>query len=753
MHLKRSTLAMTLATMIVLLLLATACTVPASPGVQTVSPVAAMQKPGVTSLPATPPTIAPTRTLPAVRPAAAEGDYLINQRATSTRSTFERINLVLYRATLTREHLILRVGFHNISEASFIVTGTADASALRLVDTAGNEYTPVELSDTLKRISPQDGFRPGQANVGDVAFPVPSGPAPYELRFPTYDPIVFALDEPAPLAVQMVPEGTYPLAIELYSNRSALAPIRLRLDAITVTQEEVILQIAFVNTLRQGYNLGKALTGRDSRLFDAEFAVHEPITVSDSLAENIAPAKGWLPGQAHAGQVTFARPERMEELRFMFPEYAAATLRFDTSGLTDATVTSLVGGVPPPTATPTPEQVALRELEGLLEQQAKAVVANDLTAYMETFIADLRLEQQMIFIRSRALPLTSYQLSISPETTLLRSSLEDGRVRDIAVFIRYHLRGTPEDNPFQHTVRYTFERRNGRWLVSEYRLEDLPPFWWTGGITVQETPHFVLLARPDAGETLAKVAQECEQAYSDLQAAGLEPETRLVAYYTTSQEDFTAQVGRGSRTLGAALSLYEIAGEHIQTLGRAFYINGQVFREQSDDNDVSGRLATIRHELVHLALARETRPFTPIWLVEGAAMYYAEQLPPDLRRRLVEEGGIASLNLERLTGAETLGAYDLLGQHVGYEYIFSGEVVRYLIETYGIDRFRDFYRYYSRIPAEQVIDRMPLFSIGMGSTFGNISRELTPDALSSVYGLTIAELDAAVKLRLREQTP
>jgi hypothetical protein len=530
-------------------------------------------------------------------------------------------------------------------------------------------------------------------------------------------------------------------------------PIRLRLDSITVTQREVIVQIAFVNTLRRGYDLGKGLKGSDARLLDAEFAAYEPIRVSDSLAENIAPPKGWLPGQAYVGEVTFPRPERMEEVRFIFPEYAAATLRFNATGLASAAVTSATGSAPPPTATPTLEQVALRELENLLERQTKALVTGDLTAYLATFAEGLRREQQTIFERSRKLPLSDYQLSTSPSTMLLSSHLERGRISNIAVFIRYWLRGAPEDNPFQHTVRYTFERQNGGWIVSAYEPEKPPPFWWSGDVIVQETPHFLIITRPDAGDALTKVAQECEQAYRDIQAAGLEPEERFVAYLTTTQEDFTAQTGMGSRTLGAALSLYELAGDEIQTLGRAFYINGEAFKNQRDDSGPFGRLATIRHELVHLALARESRPFTPIWLVEGAAMYYAGQLSPDFRRRLVADGRLDYLSLERLTDEESLGAYDLLGQSVGYEYIFSGETVRYLIDTYGTDSFREFYRYFSRVPTEKVIDRMPLFSVGFGSRFGNLSREVTPEALLSVYGVTIADLDAAVKKRLREQQP
>ncbi len=738
---------------VILLFMMTACTASPSPDSQVATPHAGSPRTSpATPLAATAPTLIPTPVQPAAAPLAAQGTYLINRRAASTHSTLKNVNLVLYRATLTDDRLILRVGFHNVSDESFYITGGSNASDLLLVDAASNTHTPIEFSDNLEGIDPPGGFLPGQANVGNVAFPIPTGPAPYELRFRTYDSIAFELNQPVSSAAPPIPEGTYALSVELYSGRSALVPIRLRLDAVTITQEEVVLQIAFVNTLRRGYDL-RGVKGSEARLLDAEFAAYEPVSVSDNLAETIAPPQGWLPGQAHTGQITFPRPERLEELRFIFPGYAAATLRFAASGLASAAVTSAAGGAPPPTATPTVEEVALRELESLLERQAKAVMTGDLTAYLATFAEGLRQEQQTIFERSRNLPLSDYQVGVSSSQRVWQSDVDKGLLRDIDVLIRYHLRGVPEDNPLQHTIAVTFERQNSGWVISEYNLEKIPPFWWTGDVVVQETPHFLILARPDAGDALAQVVQECERAYSDLRAAGLQLEERFVAFFITTQEDFTAQTGMGSRTLGAALSLYDLAGEQIQTLGRVFYINGAAFEDQPDDGGPFGRLGTIRHELVHLALARETRPFTPIWLVEGAAMYYAGQLPPDLRRRLVEDGKLDSLSLERLTGMETLGAFDFFGQRVGYEYLFSGEVVRYLIETRGEASFRELYRYFSDVPLEKALDQMPLFSVGSGARFGKLSQELTPEALSSVYGLTIADLDAAVKQRLQEQTP
>lgn len=205
---------------------------------------------------------------------ATDGVYQVDRRARSSRSALENVELVLYRAALTGDGLILRIGFYNASEKSFSLSGGTGADRFRLADAGGAEYEPVAFSENLDRIAPPDGFIAGQANVGDLTFPRPTGPAPFELRHPFYDPIRFTLDQAASAEALRVPEQTYSLGIELYSSRSALAPVLLRLEALTVTSDELIFDVAFVNTRRQPYDIGRALTGEDGRLLDAEFAAY-----------------------------------------------------------------------------------------------------------------------------------------------------------------------------------------------------------------------------------------------------------------------------------------------------------------------------------------------------------------------------------------------------------------------------------------------------------------------------------------------
>ena len=119
-------------------------------------------------------------------------------------------------------------------------------------------------------------------------------------------------------------------------------------------------------------------------------------------------------------------------------------------------------------------------------------------------------------------------------------------------------------------------------------------------------------------------------AYDTLVAKGLPLEPRYVTYFTANQADFATLTGQfSSRVLGIALSRYAFDGDEIIVSSYAFYINGEAFEQEQSDLFQADRQTTITHELVHLVLAPVTRPFTPPWLAEGAAVYFSE----DIRRR------------------------------------------------------------------------------------------------------------------------
>ncbi len=198
---------------------------------------------------------------------------------------------------------------------------------------------------------------------------------------------------------------------------------------------------------------------------------------------------------------------------------------------------------------------------------------------------------------------------------------------------------------------------------------------------------------------------------------------------------------------------YEFDAEGIHTNSRAFYINGQAFTRYAKDLSPEARPATILHELVHLALSKETMPFTPPWVSEGAAVYYAGQASPAKLRRLVDKGRLNEVFLADLTGARSLGEHDFWGKRVGFEYLYSGAVTSYLIETYGEETFLKFYRACAKVPVEDVADKVSGFfitSFGINASMVELAEEKTGELAQQFFGRTPEELDADVKAWLVE---
>ncbi|NJM08158.1 hypothetical protein HC891_21205, partial [Candidatus Gracilibacteria bacterium] len=214
------------------------------------------------------------------------------------------------------------------------------------------------------------------ANVGTITFPRP-GDGPYELRFPTYETLSFALDTPLAAAGSVIDEGSFTIEQSLKSGESALRDISLDVTDMTIEADQISFAIAFTNNGSQGYDLLVGPSGSDARLLDAEGVQYEPTDVSATLAEGIAPAGGWLPKQANTGTLTFERPAALNELRLTFPSYDALTIRLDERGLASAEVTSATGGAPQPTPTLDAEELALNELRSFIEAQSAALASGD----------------------------------------------------------------------------------------------------------------------------------------------------------------------------------------------------------------------------------------------------------------------------------------------------------------------------------------------------------------------------------------
>ncbi|MEM8532685.1 MAG: hypothetical protein AAGF95_17705 [Chloroflexota bacterium] len=677
--------------------------------------------------------------------------YQIDQQVRSDQQALERVALIVYNATRTERDVTLRVAFENTSNEAFTIIGTISGRDALLVDGQGNEYEPSNISEELQtNIQPSEGFGAGAANVGEITFDV-VGDGPYEFLFPNYDPVPIRFDTPIDAETAGVANGNYPIEQGLRSSEEALESIELRLRSVDVTDDQLIFDVTFINTGRQGFDLIVGPSGTDARILDGESIEYEPIEVSESLADSIAPEQGWQPGEEYNGTLTFERPNRFAEMRFLFPNYDALTVRFDTNGIAETQVTSPSGGAPLPTPTPDAEELTLAEIENVLREQAEAVQTNDLNTYLDTFASEMHEEQERVFDRIGEVPLDSYDVRLTPGEEVNDST--QTTLNQLAIEISYTLDDIGDENTFVHVLEYDFVRDGDGWRVSAIDFDDNPPFWLTGDVVVRETTHFLIFARPESANDLPTLDTEAETAYSILREQGLALEPRYVAYFTASRDDFEMLTGQASnRLLGLALSRYEFIGNVVDVNSRAFYINGEAFKDEQTGLNAEDRQTTITHELVHLALAQDTRPFTPVWLVEGAAVYYSEDTGPDKQVQLLTNNRLDTVSLMDLTTVSSLGEHDFIGEQTNTEYIFSGETFSFLLETYGESTTLDFYRSFALVPSSAIRDEMPRFGSAMvvDTVFADLRQQLTNDRVEEFFDVSLEQLDADVKTWIRE---
>lgn len=672
----------------------------------------------VSSFAAVRPTSRPTVPLPTQTPVPDHVGqrFEIDQRVASER--IEDIALSVRDAVLQPDSLALDVAFENRTEepVRFSFISQLEEQSVRLSDASGNNYQPIEIEQSLAAVQPIQGFAPGGANVGQIVFPSPKGPGPYRLQgLLDFAPIEFYLNSPAPqIQPTTIPGANYPIDIYLYSTHDVLKRLELHIKSVDILTDQVVFLLSFTNRSLERFGLNIGPTGSDAWLLDSTRRQYQPITLSASLKRSITPPEGLAPGEEYLGTITFARPESLSELRFLFTQYTPLLLRFNETGLLDARIASATGDVPLVSRpTPSPESLAHRQLTQLLENQSRSLTTADQALYLATFAPEIQNGFSSRFERMKRMPFDSIMWTLKPGADFISifHTAHTGNLENIPIQIRYTLQGIgTEDqvlqNEFVHDFEADFQLRQGGWVITDLQTRRNPPYWWEADFVLYETEHFLLFVRPDSGDDVVQLQIEAEAAYRSLESQGLPLESRYVAHVTGPNDHFGDLTGMpGDRFLGVAHSRFDIRQDQIHVIGRSFYINGPQFLESGQPKDE--RLKTFSHELTHLALAQDSRPFTPPWLSEGLSIYYAMQNNPERWSRLVEEGKLNQVNLTVLTRLDSLGQHDFVGNQTGIRYIYSGAIIHYLIETFGEAQILAFYQAYAELPASKIQERFP----------------------------------------------
>lgn len=679
--------------------------------------------------------------------------YQIEQQVES--AELPEIALAVQRAHLTADTLSLTVAFRNQTDEAlrFSFITAVETERIRLIDSSGSPHVASAADQQWRAVQPAGGFVPGGANLGTVTFARPIGPGPYQLLgIFDYPALEFDLRQPiAAPPLSAVPAGTYLVESTLFSTESVLEPLRLAVRAVTIEQETVRFTIAFTNSGYRQYGLRRGPTGSDASLLDADRRQYSPLAVSASLRDNITPPEGIAPGAAYTGTVTFPRPAVIDELTFLFAQYSPLRLQFGADGLVDSQLASSSAGTPPTQPTPQPDIALYQQLSALLDSQTTSLRTNQIDQFRSGIAATAQVTLTAPFSQLATMPLATLQMTLAPTDTLPTNNPQ--QLTALPVTVRYTFAGVPGDNVFIHDFAANFTQQpttddgmaERQWQLTTLSPQNNTPFWWNGTVSTYETPHFLIFTRPGTATALETLAQEVETAYALVREQGLPLEERYIAFFTSPEENFAAYTGATNPDiLGVALSRYQIDAEAIDVVSRAFYINGSNF---VDEDQVEQRQSTITHELVHLALAETARPFTPPWLAEGLAVYYADQDTAADRSVRYNAERLPTIDLTQLTSLSSLGIHDGAGETTSYRYLYSGAVIAYLVERYGEEQVLAFYRGYAAVPAAEVQDRLPLYvnPLEQDRVFQSLSSEVTETALVNHFDLTLAELDAAVK--------
>ena len=398
-----------------------------------------------------------------------------------------------------------------------------------------------------------------------------------------------------------------------------------------------------------------------------------------------------------------------------------------------------------PTPTPSPKAMARQEIEAVVGKMAEALRQRDPEAFLAFLDPKAEVDREGIraVVSGGGWPLQDLRLEVTG------GSFDPEEAREVSLDLSVGLEGFPSEERWHYPVEADFRKIDGVWRVTRWSWGMTPPWVRLPGRS-WTSAHFALIGPENLPEETAQaVLGELEGAYRDLSARlpqeAIRP--RYLALYVPDRKTFEALTGKNPQlTLGAAFyrTVPVIADEEVvgfRTSEVMLALNAEGVKSYRAADPIGGRAAVLRHELVHVILALWTRPWTPGWLVEGAAMTYAGQ---PYWRELKEE----IKSLENMTYTTEFGHIgDIFGTATARQYALASAMAEFVRERYGDAAFLALYRAYAEVPVEIVEKHLP--SIGLGillqASMQSIAQEVTPDLMRKHLGTDPAAFEAAFR--------
>lgn len=529
-----------------------------------------------------------------------------------------------------------------------------------------------------------------------------------------------------------------------FSVAARRVPIVLRLDEARLNGDALSLSIEFVNAGARDLQGPTGSSGADAILV-ADGAPQQPTDVTASLASDIAPGGRWNAGTGNRGTLVFRRPQN-ETATLRLPGFPPVQIDLK-AGSARAIADD---GATLPTPTPNPASGALLGAREALTRLQQAIVGQDRVAFTSVTTPAAReffrdVTDPLAF--ARTIPFSRFELEMFPiDPTSEQVVITDGqpmRLINVPVALVYAFKGV-ESEWFRHVLTLDFERDHDTWRVANIQT-DRPPFWTVGLTATTRSPHFLVFHR--AGRDVKAAINAAEKAYAVLAARLGDLVDALNIMVIVDDRDLFTQVTQqsGHSFVGSARYDNLLTAAGIRVASRALFINEAAF---SNGNLVNRRDQTVQHELTHLALARWTRPWTPTWLVEGTAGLFADETNYAALDDFARQYGIDAINLDSLTGIETL---DQATIPLLTTYAYSTFVAETIVEQFGQEKLLDLYRAFADVNMDRVREAAGEGVSVAPGRFRDLQRSSMDELVPRVLGISPAELTDRVKARLQER--
>ena len=283
----------------------------------------------------------------------------------------------------------------------------------------------------------------------------------------------------------------------------------------------------------------------------------------------------------------------------------------------------------------------LAAVQAVLDDREAAIRAGDAEVFMRTVDPAappaFREAQARHFEGLRSLPLESFSLVADLEDSGDLAVAAEGRYGGAPVFLPrtrqvYRLAGY-DDRDAVDELWLTFVQRAGRWYVGgdsdleAVGVESDRQLWDFGPVQAHRGDHVLVLSHPEQAARASAVAAMAEEAVATFAGLWDQPWSGRVPLV------LPGSVGELERVLESTVDLdnfvafasyAEVRDEGYETTAPRVFV-------QDDRLARYGRpyqVATLVHELVHVASAHLTGPFVPVWVHEGVADWTADDRSP-----------------------------------------------------------------------------------------------------------------------------